>query len=164
MKYSADQCVWAALRWVMGFMFVWAFADKLFGLGFATTVGKAWLHGGSPTTGFLSHSSGWFASIFQSLAGSPVVDVLFMAGLLLIGLSLLLGVGMKIAGWSGAVLVFLMWMANFPPTQNPVIDSHTIYLIVLIGLATTNTKPGRMFGLGQAWSGTSIVKRNPWLE
>lgn len=164
MKYTAEQQVWVGLRFVMGFMFLWAFVDKLFGLGFATASGKAWLDGVSPTTGFLSHSSGWFASIFQSLAGSPVIDVLFMAGLLLIGLALVLGVGMKVAGWSGALLVLLMWMAKFPPVQNPVIDDHTVYLLVFIGLAVTNQKPGRMFGLGQAWAGTPIVKKFPWLE
>ena len=149
---------------VMGFMFFWAFIDKLFGLGFATTAEKSWLAGGSPTTGFLVHSSGWFSGIFQALANSPVVDWLFMIGLLLIGLALLLGVGMRVAGLSGALMVLLMWLANFPPEHNPIIDDHTVYLIVLIGLALTKTKPGRIFGLGQAWSTTTLVKKYPVLE
>ncbi len=164
MKYTADQLVWVSLRFVMGFMFFWAFIDKLFGLGFATAPEKAWLAGGSPTTGFLSHSSGWFAGIFQAMAGSPVVDALFMAGLCLIGLSLLLGVGMKVAGWSGALMTLLMWLAVFPPENNPLIDDHVVYALVFIGLALTNTKPGRIFGLGQAWSSTKLVKKYPVLE
>jgi thiosulfate dehydrogenase [quinone] large subunit len=164
MKYTAEQQVWVGLRFVMGFMFLWAFVDKLFGLGFATASGKSWLDGVSPTTGFLSHSSGWFASAFQSLAGSPVVDALFMAGLCLVGLALILGVGMRVAGVGGALMVLLMWMAKFPPANNPVIDDHTVYLLVLIGLAVTNIKPGRIFGLGQAWARTAIVKKYQWLE
>ncbi len=156
--------MWVALRLVMGFMFLWAFLDKLFGLGFSTTSNKSWLAGTSPTAGFLSHSVGWFAPIFQGMSGSVIVDVLFMAGLLLIGLALMLGVGMRVAGWSGAVLVLLMWLAHFPPANNPIIDEHTVYLIVLIGLAVTNTKPGRIFGLGQAWAATDVVKKYPWLE
>ena len=32
--------VWAALRLAMGWTFFWAFADKLFGLGYATEAGK----------------------------------------------------------------------------------------------------------------------------
>jgi thiosulfate dehydrogenase [quinone] large subunit len=93
-----------------------------------------------------------------------VIDVLFMAGLCLIGLALLLGVGMRVAGWSGALLTLLMWLAEIPPANNPIVDEHLLYVIVLIGLAVTNTKPGRMFGLGQVWSGTTIVKKNQWLE
>ncbi len=164
MKYTAEQQVWVAARFAMGFIFFWAFIDKLLGLGFATAPGKSWLDGVSPTAGFLGHANGWFESIFHSMVGSPVVDVLFMAGLCLIGLSLLLGVYMKIAGWSGALMVLLMWMAVFPPVQNPIIDDHTVYMIVLIGLAVTKTKPGRIFGLGQVWSNLPIVKKYQWLE
>ena len=42
--------VWAALRLAMGWTFFWAFADKLFGLGYATGAGKGWIDGGSPTS------------------------------------------------------------------------------------------------------------------
>ncbi|MFA5945654.1 MAG: hypothetical protein WC802_01955 [Patescibacteria group bacterium] len=164
MKYTSEQLVWVSARFAMGFIFFWAYLDKLFGLGFATASGKSWLDGVSPTTGFLGHSSGWFAGAFQALAGSGVVDVLFMFGLLLIGLALLLGVGMRVAGWAGALMVLLMWLAKFPPVQNPIIDEHTVYLIVLIGLAVTSTKPGRIFGLGQAWAKTALVKKYPVLE
>ena len=39
--------------WRSGFIFLWAFLDKSFGLGYATPSDNAWIHGGSPTTGFL---------------------------------------------------------------------------------------------------------------
>ncbi|WP_318272177.1 hypothetical protein [Microbispora triticiradicis] len=45
--------VWAAARVAVGWVFLWAFLDKLFGWGFATPAAKAWINGGSPTTGFL---------------------------------------------------------------------------------------------------------------
>ena len=58
----------------MGFIFLWAFLDKTFGLGVATPADKAWIAGGSPTTGFLSNAvQGPFATFFNSLAGVPVV-------------------------------------------------------------------------------------------
>ena len=44
----------AVFRVVLGFEFLWAFLDKLFGLGYATPSAKAWIAGGSPTKGFLS--------------------------------------------------------------------------------------------------------------
>ena len=40
----------AALRIVLGFTFLWAFVDKLFGLGYATPSERSWINGGSPTT------------------------------------------------------------------------------------------------------------------
>ncbi|MEU1639921.1 hypothetical protein ABZ440_44135, partial [Nonomuraea sp. NPDC005701] len=45
--------VWAVARIAIGWIFLWAFLDKTFGWGFATPAGKAWVAGGSPTTGFL---------------------------------------------------------------------------------------------------------------
>ena len=36
------------LRILMGWLFLWTFLDKTFGLGFATTAEKAWIAGGSP--------------------------------------------------------------------------------------------------------------------
>ncbi|RGA01239.1 hypothetical protein DI270_030565 [Microbispora triticiradicis] len=50
--------VWAAARIAIGWVFLWAFLDKLFGWGFATPAAKAWINGGSPTTGFLNALGG----------------------------------------------------------------------------------------------------------
>ena len=44
---------WYALalsRILLGFVFLWAFLDKTFGLGFATAAEKAWVAGGSPSS------------------------------------------------------------------------------------------------------------------
>src|SRR3972149_11324272 len=122
MKYSKIQYIWIMLRFAMGWTFLWAFLDKLFGLGLSTTAEKSWLIGNSPTLGFLKSLKGPFADLFQSIAGSPVVDWLFMMGLLLIGLSLLLGIGIRIACYAGILLFFLMYLAVLPPKQNPFLD------------------------------------------
>src|SRR6478672_9186004 len=45
------------LRLALGIEFLWAFLDKTFGLGYATPTARAWINGGSPTKGFLSHVS-----------------------------------------------------------------------------------------------------------
>src|SRR3989344_1551296 len=99
------------LRLSLGWIFFWAFIDKAFGLGFATKPGKAWLLGNSPTAGFLSNAKGYFASFFNSLANNSLVDWLFMLGLLLIGIALIFGIAMKLAAWSGSIMLFLMWLA-----------------------------------------------------
>jgi thiosulfate dehydrogenase [quinone] large subunit len=121
----------------MGFYFLWAFLDKTLGLGFATPAERAWVAGGSPTTGFLTNATAEspFANVFAAIAGNPVVDWLFMFGLLGVGLTLLLGVGVRIGAIAGAAMLLLMYLAEFPLTltgaTNPLIDSHIIDMGVM---------------------------------
>lgn len=120
----------------MSFIFLWAFADKTFGLGFATTKANAWINGGSPTTGFLTHAvKGPFAEFFKSLASMPYTDWLFMAGLLFIGLTLLLNKYVVWGAMAGIVMMLLMWLALLFPENNPIIDEHIVYALVFAILA-----------------------------
>lgn len=120
------------LRLAMGFVFLWAFVDKLFGLGFATTADKAWINGGSPTAGFLSFAvKGPFAEFFHSLAGVAMVDWLFMLGLLFIGITLILNKYVKWGSLAGMILMAMMYLALLLPVNNPIIDDHIIYILVL---------------------------------
>jgi thiosulfate dehydrogenase (quinone) large subunit len=160
----------ALLRISIGWVFLWAFLDKLLGLGYATCrvdgsidflCSKAWLSGGSPTAGFLLHgTSGPLAPLFKAIQG-VVVDWLFMIGLLGIGVALILGVGMRVASYSGALLLLLMFTA-VPPTHNPVMDDHIIYAIVLVLLRWMNA--GHYYGLGEWWEKHEFVKKYPWLD
>jgi len=145
--------VLAVARIVIGFTFLWAFVDKLFGLGFATPSARAWINGGTPAQGFIKGIDGPFHDVFQSVA-NPVGDWLFMAGLLGIGVALLAGAGLKIAAWSAAVLLALMYLAEFPlgttgVYTNPLIDSHWIEALGVAVLATTLA--GDTWGLGKWW-------------
>ncbi len=85
-------------RIALGFVFLWAFLDKTFGLGFATASEDAWINGGSPTFGYLNFATEGkaFHDFFAGLAGTAA-DWLFMLGLLGIGLALILGIGTRIA-------------------------------------------------------------------
>lgn len=162
-EYIRQEYVWASARIGLGFIILWAFLDKTFGLGFATEASGSWINGASPTVGYLKFAtSGIFEGLFQSLAGNVVVDVLFMLALLLVGIALILGIGMKIATISGGLLMILLWMTNVPPANNPILDEHIIYLILLIGLM--KVKAGQTLGLGKWWSNISYVKRFPILE
>ncbi len=163
MVIKKDQVFLGVTRISLGCIFFWAFIDKLFGLGFATPSDKAWLLGNAPTLGFLTKSTyGPFASVYQSFAGNAIIDWLFMLGLLLIGLSLIFGVGIKVAGYSGALLMLLMYAAMIPPKNNPLFDDHIIYALIL--LAFTQMKVGHWIGFGKLWSQTKLVKQYPYLE
>ncbi len=120
------------LRICLSFIFIWAFLDKLFGLGFSTSPEKAWIVGGSPTTGFLSNTNGIFMEFFNSLAGLAVIDWLFMLGLLFIGLSFLFNKYIKFGAIAGIVMMALMYLAVIPLDNNPIIDDHIIYLIIFL--------------------------------
>jgi thiosulfate dehydrogenase [quinone] large subunit len=173
-RRSAGIRVLAVLRIMMGLTFLWAFLDKMFGLGYATPAAKAWVDGGSPTKGFLgSVQVGPFQSMLRSWAGSGLADWLFMIGLLGIGLALLFGVGMRVAATSAVVLLAFMWIAEWPPAQvnsageatsstNPLIDSHLVYIVVVIALAFYAA--GNTWGLGRWWAKLGIVDRNRWLR
>lgn len=173
-KRSRSDYIWGVTRISLGSVFLWAFFDKLFGLGFATcravdgvvTRGceAAWSNGGSPTAGFLQFATkgGPLESTFQSMAGNAFWDWLFMAGLLGIGIALVLGIGMKIATYSGALLMALMYVALFQPANNPVFDDHVLYILVLIGLGSVNNS--QALGLNSWWKKQDIVKNYPILE
>ena len=131
-----QKVVYALLRYVMSFIFLWAFIDKVFGLGFATTAKQAWINGGSPTTGFLANAvKGPFVSIFHSLAGIPAVDWLFMLGLLFVGLTLLFNKYVKWGALAGILMMALMYLSLLFPANNPIIDEHIVYMLVLAILA-----------------------------
>jgi thiosulfate dehydrogenase (quinone) large subunit len=153
----------AVLRIAFGLTFLWAFVDKVFGFGYATPSGKGWIDGGDPTAGFLGKgSSGPLAGFYHSLVGDFWVSPLFMIALAGLGLALTLGIGMRIAAVSGALLYLLMWSAVLPPENNPVIDEHILGAITLIALGLVAA--GNVWGLGRRWSRLDIVRRYPWLR
>ncbi|KUP96439.1 hypothetical protein [Thermobifida cellulosilytica] len=159
----AARGVLAAVRLSIGWIFLWAFLDKLLGLGFATPAEGAWINGGSPTTGYLTNAvSGPFAGFYQSLAGAVWADVLFMVGLLGIGSALLLGIGMRVAAATGSLLLVMMWTAALPPQTNPFMDDHIVMALTVIALTLTNA--GDTAGLGRWWSRLEIVRRFPVLR
>lgn len=131
-RHSPEEILLLALRVGLGLLFLWAFFDKLFGLGFATAAEDAWLAGGSPTTGYLLYATqGPFAGMFRMLAGQVWVDVLFMVGLFGIGTCLTLGRWMRLATSSGILLMLLMYLSAFPPEHHPFLDEHVMYALVL---------------------------------
>lgn len=129
-----------ATRLSLGFIFLWAFLDKAFGLGFATKQSEAWISGGSPTAGFLSFATkGPLADFFQMLSGLVIIDWLFMLGLLAIGLAFLFNRYVKWAAYGGAAMMLLMYLSLLLPENNPIIDEHLVYAFIMLYMASLET-------------------------
>lgn len=160
------------LRVVIGFVYLWAFLDKLFGLGFATCRGtdgggfvlmceKAWLSGGSPTFGFLKFASrGPLAGFYQSLAGNPFIDWLFMLGLLGVGTALIFGILTRLAVFSGVLMMLLMYSSLLLPENNPLIDEHIIYSLILLSFLSVPSED--WLGFSRGWK--RLTKNIFWLN
>jgi thiosulfate dehydrogenase [quinone] large subunit len=168
---------WGLLRLAMGWVFFWAFLDKMFGLGFATGrnpetgaidfgSADAWINGGSPTDGFLSfglHTKDPFTGWYSDLAGQGWVDWIYMISMAAIGILLLLGIATRLAAIAGVVWMVLFYTASaIWPENNPFLDDHVVYAIVLAGIAYVGA--GRYLGLGAWWERTAIARRFPILR
>lgn len=158
----------AVLRLATGFIFLWAFLDKTFGLGFSTPTERAWINGGTPSQGFLGSEAvtGPLQPFFAGIA-SPVTDVLFMLGMLGIGLAVMLGIGLRISAVAGTVIMVLMYLAEWPfaantASTNPVVDYHIVYALALIVVAATAA--GDTWGFGRQWRTLPFVRTQSWLD
>jgi thiosulfate dehydrogenase [quinone] large subunit len=169
--------IWGVLRLAIGWVFLWAFLDKLLALGFAsgrdpkTGVADrfgdaAWIHGGSPTDGFLSfglHTKEPFTGFYEGLAGSSLIEWVYMLSMAAIGIALMLGIATRLAAGAGIVWMLLFYTASaLSPENNPFLDDHIIYAIVLAGIAIVGG--GRYLGLGRQWERLSFVQKYPILR
>jgi thiosulfate dehydrogenase [quinone] large subunit len=164
----------AVLRIALGFVFLWAFLDKVFGWGYATPAGHGWIDGGSPTKGFLSGvAAGPMRSTFHQWAGAGWADWLFMLGLLGIGAAFVAGIALRPAAVAGVALLGLMWTAEWPPARhlangaasmssNPFADYHLVYAVALVALAAAAA--GDTWGLGKLWARLPVVRDTRWLR
>ena len=61
----------------------------------------------------------------------------------------------------------IIWMAIFYtataiwPENNPFVDEHVVYIVVLVGLILANA--GRYYGLGKIWQRYGFVKNRAYL-
>ncbi|OLS27970.1 MAG: hypothetical protein HeimC3_01330 [Candidatus Heimdallarchaeota archaeon LC_3] len=154
------------LRLTVGWIFLWAFLDKLLGLGFATTPEKAWINGGSPSAGYLSFATnpeGPFYWFFTDILApnSQIIDIALMGMLLFVGVALILGIGVRLASLAGIIFMASIWISAIPLENNPIIDEHIIYVLVLLIFAVINA--GRWLGFGKQWSNNTFVQKYPIL-
>jgi thiosulfate dehydrogenase (quinone) large subunit len=168
----------AVMRVAFGLTFLWAFLDKLIGLGFATGAvtnpagaktgidffsKDAWINGGNPTLGFLKFgATGPFKGFYNGIAGDAWVNWAFMLGLLFIGVTLTVGIAIRLGALAGLVMYLMMWSVALLPTTNPVIDDHILGAAAMAVLGLTLA--GDTWGFGKAWSRLHLVEKNQVLR
>ena len=134
------------MRVTFGFIFVWAGFEKLIE--------------GFSAEGFLVNATsgplqGWFAG----MAGNGAVEGLVVWGQILIGIALIFGLFTRFAALAGATMMFLFYIAQFPPEHNPFMDYYLVYVLVCAMLAALGA--GRFVGLDRYLERLPIVGRYP---
>ncbi len=145
--------VLVALRLVLGWFMFFAGIEKV--------LNPAW-----SASGFLLSAKTFpdFYAWFAQPSNSWWIDPLNAWGILLIGIALLLGVGVRPAAWAGA---FLMLIYYFPHVEFPyvahgfIVEEHIIYAVsfILVGLLPA----AQHFGLGSFLRSTPL-NRVPFLR
>lgn len=125
------------LRVGLGWVFLWA--------GMTKVLKPAW-----SAAGYLQGAK-TFPDFYHWLASPavlPMTNVLNEWGLVLLGVALILGVGVRLAAVFGSLLMVLYWLPILQfPYAGPnayLVDDHIIYVYALFVLAT--------FRAGSAWS------------
>jgi thiosulfate dehydrogenase (quinone) large subunit len=86
-----------------------------------------------------------------------------MASMLFIGTALILGILTRLAAMAGIAWMLMFYTASaLWPENNPVIDDHIVYAIVLAGIAIVSA--GRYLGFGRRWERLPMVRRHSILR
>jgi thiosulfate dehydrogenase [quinone] large subunit len=159
----------ALLRIGLGFLYLWAFLEQAFGIGYTNTTTPA---GQLPTFGWhfsYDSSSGWITSGFTHSPTAPFItslhgpvgwvlqqfptgfdDFMWMFAIGGLGVALLSGIFMRIAGWGGFLLNLIIWFSAFPPEGNPIVDGEHMAFAFSI-LLLMYLQAGNRWGLGRWW-------------
>ncbi len=96
----------------------------------------------------------------------PIVDFMVKWGLTLLGVSLILGLFVRLSSYLGMLLMFLLYLPilNFPMVGKNayLVDQHIIYIASLLLLASL--RAGHVWGLDKWCSTLPICSRYPKLR
>lgn len=129
------------LRVSLGWMFFWA--------GITKVLNPEWT-----AAGYLSNAKNFVEmyDFFLSPQVLPIINFVNAWGLTLLGVSLILGVFVRISAPLGMLLMVLYYLPLGFPHPNPnsyIVDQHVIYFLGLAVLTAFDA--GRIWGLGRRW-------------
>ncbi|MFO0705111.1 MAG: DoxX family protein [Candidatus Andersenbacteria bacterium] len=138
MNSKAAKITLLVLRLVLGWLFLYSAVTKL--------ADPSW------TSAAYLESANTFTPFYHWLASSsviPLVDALNVWGQLLLGISLVLGVGVRISATLGALLMLLYYFPilqfPYPDAHSYLVDEHIIIAAVLVFFVAV--RAGRYWGI-----------------
>ncbi len=141
------------LRLLMGWILLWAGFDKAIN--------------GFSAEGFLLHATSgplhsWMLELGGSSTALSVIEPLVTYGQILLGLGIFLGGLLRLALIFAAIMMFLFYIAQFPPEYDLFADYYLVYIVVYLMLGALGA--GRLLGLDRYLERLPIVQRRGWLR
>jgi thiosulfate dehydrogenase [quinone] large subunit len=153
---TLDRCLTVFFRLAMGWTFLYAASHQVFDPEFTVV-------------GFLSHTKTFhnLFAVFTTPTMAPITTFLVEYGHLLIGLSLVLGIMVRISASFGVLLMLIYWMAHmdWPFVENKnnlIFDYHLVYAGVLVYLIAK--RAGHVLGLDGLLEQLPFITRHPELR
>ena len=145
----------AALRITMGWFYFYAGITKVLDPKWTSA---GYLAGAKTFTGFYT----WLAQP----GIIPYIDFMNKWGLTLLGISLILGLGVRLASLLGALLMALYYLVildfPYPNAHAFIVDEHIIYIGVLLFFSAVQA--GKVWGLYDWCAGLPICAKFPKLR
>jgi thiosulfate dehydrogenase [quinone] large subunit len=157
LKYSTfERNIILYFRLTMAWTFLYAASHQVFDPSFSVA-------------GFLSHTKTFHDvyTVFTAPSIAPAITFLVSYGHLLIGLSLLVGLMVRVSAAFGIALMLMYWTAHmdFPYIENAnnfLVDYHLVYAGVLVYLI--GKRAGHVFGLDGIVERLPLVRQHPSLR
>jgi thiosulfate dehydrogenase [quinone] large subunit len=143
------------LRVIMGWFYFYAGITKVMDAKFSSI-------------GYIksAQSAGWLYQWLSNPQILSVVDFLVKWGLTLLGVSLLLGLFVRLSAYLGMLLMFLLYLPilKFPMVggRSYIVDEHIIYMAVLWVLV--QFRSGHVGGMEKWFSNTQLCNKYPKLR
>jgi thiosulfate dehydrogenase [quinone] large subunit len=141
------------LRLSMGWIFIWSGFDKLI---------TDFSAGGFLVNATQGPLKDLFVNMGESQTALNIVDPLVIWGQILIGFSLILGIFTRFGLFMAATQMFLFYIAQLWPANNPFMDEHIVYIGVFGLLGALGA--GRVLGLDALIEKIQPVQKVPQLQ
>ena len=86
-----------------------------------------------------------------------------MGMFLFVGISLISGIFIRLSSFAGIIFMMSIWLAAMPLGNNPIVDNHLVYALVLVFFIAT-PEVGKYIGIGNKWQKLGIVEKYPILK
>lgn len=148
------------LRISLGVLYFYAGVTKII----MYSAEKGWYDPGFSAAFYLKGAK-LFPAFYQYLLQPDILSLVSSVnkwGLTLLGVSLILGIGVRLSSVLGAILMILYYLPlgfPYPDAHSFIVDQHIVYACSLLMLAAH--RAGRIYGLENWFSGLPVISKIP---